>query len=140
GAVTVRQKIVYDVAFDRLSQLRFAIPEGVAPDQLRFFALNRAGAKELLSQVAPSTGRSPAEIRVTLEAPAIGRFEIEVRYALDRATTAPDVRETVLPIPLVQSNDVVFSSTRFSCRDASGRDAVVEGEGWQRQLAPDGSP
>src|SRR5262249_16378643 len=53
---------------------------------------------------------------------------------------SPDARETVLSIPLVQSNDVVFSSTRFSCRDAGGRDAVVEGEGWQRQLAPDGSP
>jgi hypothetical protein len=140
GAVTVRQRIAYDVAYERLSQLRFAIPEGVAPEQLRFFALTRTGAKELLFQIAPSTGRSPAEIQVTLDAPAIGRLEIEVRYARDRATSSPDARETVLSIPLVQSNDVVFSSTRFSCRDAGGRDAFVEGDGWQRQLAPDGSP
>jgi hypothetical protein len=43
-------------------------------------------------------------------------------------------------VPLVQSLDAAFSSTRFSCRDAAGRDALVEGEGWLRQLAPEGEP
>jgi hypothetical protein len=141
NAVTVRQTVVYDVAYERLSQLRFAIPEGVPSEQLRFFSRTPAGPKELPAQVAPATGRSPAEIRVTLAAPVMGRFEVEVGYALPREAPGPDPRETRLPmIPLLQSNDVVYSSTRFSCRDASGRDANVEGEGWARQLDADGRP
>jgi hypothetical protein len=125
------------VAYERISELRFAIPEGVPPEQLRFFSHS---GKELVSQVAPSSGRSPAEIRVTLDAPAIGRLEVEARYALGQEPALTESDETVLSIPLVQSNDVVFSSTRLSCRDAAGRQAVVEGEGWTRQLAPDGLP
>ncbi len=140
NAVTVRQTIVYDVAYERLSQLRFAIPEGVPSEQLRFFSRTPAGPKELPNQVAAATGRSPAEIRVTLAAPVMGRFEIEVGYALPRGVSGPDARETLPSIPLLQSNDVVYSSTRFSCRDASGRDAIVEGEGWTRQLDADGRP
>jgi len=137
SAITVRQRIVYDVAYERIAQLRFAIPEGVPAEQLRFFS---SGGKELTSLVAPSTGQSPAEIRVPLESPAIGRFEIEVRFALDRSPAGPEAADGLISLPLIQSNDVVFSSTRFLCRDAAGRDVVVDGEGWLRQLAPDGLP
>lgn len=137
SAVTVKQRIAFDVAYERIAQLRFAVPDGVPAEQLRFFSQS---GKELSSAVVPKTARSPAEIRVTLEAPAIGRFEVEVRYALAPTRADPDVRETVLSIPLVRSNDVALTATRFSCRDAAGRDVVVEGEGWLRQLAPDGQP
>lgn len=137
SAVTVKQRIAFDVAYERVAQLRFAVPEGVPAEQLRFFS--QAG-KELSSLVVPANGRSPAEIRVTLETPAIGRFEVEVRYALAPPRADPEARETVLSIPLARSNDVSFASTRLSCRDAAGRDVVVEGEGWLRQLAPDGQP
>jgi hypothetical protein len=140
SAVTVRQTVVYDVAYERLSQLRFAIPDGVPAEQLRFFSRSPARPNELAARVAPATGQSPAEIRVTLSVPAIGRFEVEVGYALPRGVAAPDSRETRLLIPLLQSNDVVYSSTRFSCRDASGRDVLVEGDGWARQLDADGLP
>ncbi len=138
SAVTVKQRIFFDVAYDRIAQLRFAVPEHVPPEQLRFFSQN---GKELSAAVISANGRSPAEIRVTLETPAIDRFDVEVRYALaPSARPDPDVRDTILSIPLVRSNDVAFASTRFSCRDAAGRDVVVAGEGWLRQLAPDGLP
>jgi hypothetical protein len=135
SAITVRQRMIFDVAFERIAQLRFAIPERVP--ELRFFS---SSGKELSSLVAPSTGQSPAEIRVPLESPAIGRFEVEVRYALDRPSAGLEPGDTPISLPVVQSNDVVFSSTRFSCRDAAGRDVVVEGDAWLRQLAPDGLP
>ena len=38
------------------------------------------------------------------------------------------------------SNDVVLSETRLTCRDAAGRDIAVEGDRWQRRLSPDGLP
>lgn len=137
NAVTVRQTIVLEVAYERISQLRFAIPAGVPAEQLKFFAIDQ---QELPVTVSPATGRSPPEIRMPLEPPAIGRIEIEVHYALDRTTAQPDLRETIFQIPLVECHDVVFSATRFSCRDAAGRDVAVEGEGWLRQLSPEGLP
>ena len=96
SAVTVRQSIVYDVAYERISQLRFAIPEGLTPGQLRFFAQN---GDELAALSVPASGTAPAEIRVTLESPAIGRFEVEVRYALPGLQQNPPARETGLSIP-----------------------------------------
>src|SRR5260221_6329559 len=37
-AVTVRQTFAFDVAYKRVAQLRFAVPERVPPDQLTFFS------------------------------------------------------------------------------------------------------
>lgn len=140
SAVKVRQRIAYDVAYERIAQLRFAIPEGVPPEQLRFFLAAGKELKELSAGLAPSTGRSPAEIRVTLDAPAIGRFEVEVRFALDRTSPAQASREATLSVPVVQSNDAVYSAMRFSGRDAAGRDVAVGENGWLRQLSADGTP
>jgi hypothetical protein len=137
SAVTVRQTLVFDVAYERIAQLRFAVPDGVPPEQLTFFSQS---GERLPVQVTSSARHAPAEVRVTLESPAIGRFEVEVRYALSRDAGPPDAQQTEISVPLVQSLDAVLSSTRFSCRDAAGRDAFVEGEGWTRQLAPDGEP
>jgi hypothetical protein len=53
SALTVRQSIVYDVAYERIAQLRFAIPEGLPPDQLRFFAQN---GDELPALSVPASG------------------------------------------------------------------------------------
>jgi hypothetical protein len=137
SAVTVRQTIVYDVAYERISQLRFAMPEGLSPGQLRFFAQN---GDELPALQVPASGTAPAEIRVSLESPAIGRFDVEVRYALSGLQLDPGARETGLSIPMVHSNDVVLSEARLTCRDAAGRDISVEGDRWQRRLSPEGLP
>ena len=137
SAVTVRQSIVYEVAYERISQLRFAIPDGLPPDQLRFFAQN---GDELPALPVPASGKAPAEIRVTLESPAIGRFEVEVRFALPGLQPTPEMREMSLSIPVVHSNDVVLSETRLTCHDAAGRDITVEGDRWQRRLSPEGLP
>ncbi|HEY2251360.1 MAG TPA: hypothetical protein VGH74_09880, partial [Planctomycetaceae bacterium] len=143
SAVTVRQSIVYEVAYQRISQLRFAIPERLTAEQLQFFAQN---GDELPALAVPASGKAPAEIRVTLESPAIGRFEIEVRFALPGLQQKPgpwqnpETRETALSIPVVNSNDVVLGETRLTCRDAAGRDIAVEGNLWQRLLSPEGLP
>ncbi len=137
SAVTVRQSIVYDVAYERISQLRFAIPEGLPPEQLRFFSQS---GDEIPALSVPASGAAPAEIRVTLESPAIGRFEVDVRYALPGLRQDPGSRETALSIPVIHSNDVVLSETRLTCRDAAGRDTAVDGDNWQRHLSPVGLP
>lgn len=137
SAVRVRQKFVFDVAYERISQLRFGAPERVPAEQVRFFS--QSGV-ELPAVAAPQSGRAPAELRVNLDSPGIGRFEVEARYALGGLLPAGDSSATELSVPLMQSHDAKLSSTRFSCRDAAGRELVVEGEGWIRQLAPEGSP
>jgi hypothetical protein len=137
SAVTVRQTLLFDVDYERVAQLRFGVPEGVPPEQLTF--LSQTGER-LPTQVITATRNAPAEVRVTLEAPVIGPFEVEVRYALSRDAGLPDSQQTEFSVPLVQSLDGAVSSTRFSCRDAAGRDSLIEGEGWQRQLAADGEP
>jgi hypothetical protein len=137
SAVTVRQSIVYDVAYERISQLRFAIPEGMPSEQLRFFA---PSGDELPVLSVPASGKAPAEMRVTLESPVIGRFEVEVHFALPGMPQLFEGRETSLSIPVIHSNDVVLSEVRLTCRDAAGRDILVEGDRWQRRLSPEGLP
>lgn len=135
GVVTVRQKLQFDVAYERLATLRFAILEGIPAEQLKFVENGR----ELVAGIAPATGKQPAELQVALDGPGIGRFEVEARYAFP-VKADPDAQTTLIAVPLLQSLDALFSSTRFSCRDAAGREALVDEEGWQRQLAADGLP
>jgi len=137
SAVAVRQSIIYDVAYERLAQLRFTVPEGLVPDQIRFF---NAGGQELPQQLIPASDRTPPELRVTLESPAIGRIEVEARFALPRQEQLPDSGQTVISVPVLHSQDVVYSEARFSCRDAAGREPALNSESWTRRLAPDGSP
>ena len=93
SAVTVRQSLLFDVAYERVAQLRFSVPEGVPPEELAFISQN---GERLPAQVIAATRNAPAEVRVTLEQPSIGRFEIEVRYALSRAVGTADAMQTGL--------------------------------------------
>jgi hypothetical protein len=137
SAVAIRQNVTYDVAYERIAQLRFSVPEGIAPEQIRFFT---STGRELPQLVIPTGDRTPPELRVTLETPAIGRFEVEARFALPRQEQLPEAGETIIAIPILHSLDVGYGESRFACRDASGREALVRGEAWTRRLAPDGSP
>ncbi|MBI3866886.1 MAG: hypothetical protein HY290_33820 [Planctomycetia bacterium] len=137
GAVTVRQKMLFDVSYERIAQLRFSVPEGVAPEQLKFFA---SGDRKLPALFVPGSGRAPAEMRVSLDSPVIGRFEIDARYALPGIQPSSGSQTTKVSIPFMQSNDVPFSETRLTCRDAAGREATVDGSGWQLRLAAEGLP
>jgi hypothetical protein len=137
GAVTVRQKFLFDVAYERIAQLRFVAPEGVAPEQLKFFA---GGDRKLPTLVFPGHDRAPAEMRVTLDSPLIGSFEVEARYALPGLPPTAGTHVAKALIPFVESLDARISETRLVCRDAAAREAEVDDPGWQRRLTPDGTP
>jgi hypothetical protein len=137
GAVTVRQKFLFDVSYERIAQLRFSMPEGVAPEQLKVFA---AGDRKLPALYVAGNDRAAAELRVTLDTPLIGRFDMEFRFALPGLPPVAGAQAAKVLIPFVQSLDVGISETRFACRDAAGREATVGEVGWRRRLAPEGAP
>jgi hypothetical protein len=137
GAVTIRQKFLFDVAYERIGQLRFSVPEGVTPEQLKFFLGGDRKLAVLFVDVPDGTGM---EARVTLDAPLIGPFEIEVRYALSGLPPVIGTQPRKLSIPLIRSLHEGTSETRLTARDLAARDVALDEPGWVRSLAADGTP
>ncbi|MBS0266207.1 MAG: hypothetical protein JSS02_30030 [Planctomycetes bacterium] len=136
GVVTTRQKFLFDIAYERVSQLRFSVPEGTSGDQFKFFSGNE---RKLNSVAIPASNGSLAEIRVTLEAPSIGHVEIEAQHTSPESKATAADPTTRLLIPVLKSLDVEISEAQLTIQDSAARDAVVEGSGWHRRLSPDGS-
>ncbi|MFN0056578.1 MAG: hypothetical protein ACKV0T_30900 [Planctomycetales bacterium] len=134
GAIAIRQRLAYDVSYDSLSQVRLELPEGFKADQVQ---VTDDDANRLASRIVPETGGRL--LQVSLDPPRTGSFEIEVRYALPLAGDLSPSAEQSVAIPLAEARDAPGSATRLRWRDPSGRDVLLEGEGWSRSHDVDGS-
>lgn len=136
GELSVRQRIIYDVAYDRLTQLRLKLPPGLPLQEVKLFS-DKGGVA-----IDPTVRRgddTTAELICPLDAPRSGRIEIEARYRLAISQKRVEGVQTV-SIPLLTSLDAPFSGTRFVWQDPAGREATLSGEAWTRQPATDGLP
>lgn len=133
--VTVRERIFYDVTYDRLSQVNLRIGSAIRSDQIKFYS--ESGVE--LTPVWGKAGEGQIrELRLPLEEPHLGRFEIEARYTLTDGLRAVPTGQTC-QVPLIQSADAAFESLRFEWSDTAGRDAIIGDASWTRQPTVDGS-
>lgn len=135
GELSVRQRIIYDVAYGRLSHIRLKLPPALSHDRVQL--LSDKGTP-LAASVRRGEDAS-VEIVSQLDTPRSGRAEIEARYRLIAPQSRGDVAQTV-SIPLLSSLDAPFSNTRFVWQDPAGREAIPAGDSWSRQPASDGLP
>jgi hypothetical protein len=134
GTVAVSQRIAYDVTHGSVAHVRLLLPGGLAPGQ---FKVVDAEGVELSARVEGDASSRTRLVR--LDPPHTGHFELELRYALAAAGLSSSDDEQAGTIPLVVAADAEFSAVESQWRDAAGRDAVVQGEGWERVPGSDGS-
>ncbi|HVW01483.1 MAG TPA: hypothetical protein VHB77_14120 [Planctomycetaceae bacterium] len=128
--IVIDQRILYDVAYERLNHLTLAVPAAIV-DRCTFFS---AGGIELIPTAVGPTAENSRQLRVTLDQPRLGRFEVLARFTLDRAPAMGD-QPSAQSIPFVHSVDAPFSTTRFRFTEGGAVDASVADSIWKKQTA-----
>ena len=148
----ITQHFLYDVSYERLSQIRVSIPSALEADRVRFFTSREV---ELIPEYLPiasgtvATPNLPRQALLKLGEGQLGHFEIQARFSVPFAKDSSLESETEVRIPLIQSADVPFAQTRvalvqpewFEAEPASSETwapQIYRQEAWQ--WLADGSP
>lgn len=124
----VRQHVIYDVAYERLSQIRLMIPATLDPERVQFFSDREADLTPEWMQTKPGTGR---EIVIKLGEARLGQFEVQARYQFP----FPKDSESSIRFPILKSLDEPFSQTRLSMAQSDWFDAEpANPETWRPEL------
>jgi hypothetical protein len=126
--VQVVQRIMCDVAYERLSQLKLKVPGDLPAERVRFFDERDV---ELTPEWAEEPDSPMRLVRLVLPEPKIGRFELQVRFFVRVPDDASTEGDATLAIPIVQSGDEPFSQTRFSLARTDWFEAAAGAEVWQ---------
>ncbi len=127
--VQIVQRMMCDVVYERLTQLKLKVPRELSADRVRFFAEREV---ELTADwTDDATDAQMRLVRLTLPEPKIGRFEIQARFFVRVPDAlATDVEGTVA-LPIVQSGEEPFSQTRFSLARTDWFEAAAEAVAWK---------
>ncbi|MDB5384543.1 MAG: hypothetical protein JWM11_189 [Planctomycetaceae bacterium] len=135
--VKLIQRINYDVAYERLSQLLFLVPEAWG-DRVQF-AVSVEGKETPLVPI--ETGAAEGirkQKRLVLDSPRIGRFDVIVTAKMTLAIP-PGLASKNLEVPLVQTSDSEFASTRIRIHKPKRQRLTVIGDGWTPQTPQGGA-
>lgn len=127
----VRQRLLYDVEYERLSQIRLTIPATLDPERVRFYSVLPDRDVELTpewGQTKPGAGR---QLLLKLGEARLGQFEILARYQI----AFPKDSESSVRFPILTSVDEPFSQTRLSMAQSDWFDAEpANPEIWRPEL------
>ena len=126
--VQVVQRIVCDVAYERMSQLKLKVPGDLPMERVRFFGERDV---ELTPEWAEEPESQQRLVRLALPEPKIGRFEIQARFFVRVPDDASTEGDATLAIPIVQSGEEPFSQTRFSLARTDWFEAAAVAEIWK---------
>lgn len=136
----IEQRISYDVAYERLSQVLLMVPE-----QLLGRASFVMSVDGMQTPLVPISTGGPAEglrrpQRLTLGDRFIGKFDVIVQATLP-VTWPMGAVTTGIDVPLVLSTDTVtqFSSTRIRVHKPKRQRLSVTGDGWTPQAPQNGA-
>ena len=124
----VRQHLIYDVAYERLSQVRMMIPATLDPERVRFYSDRDVELTPEWVQTKAGTGR---QILIKLGEARLGQFEIQARYQIP----FPKDSESSVRFPILTSIDEPFSQTRLTMAQSDWFDAEpANPEIWRPEL------
>lgn len=133
---TVRQTINYTAAWGRLDSVSLLVPSSIS-EKVQFFSESIP-----LTRKTWPDGDQPGWKRVTLtlDRSRIGRFEVQATYDVDEELSAALDRGQILSIPVIQSGDSDFLTTRFQADRPEGIAALISDQEWQLQTDGMGLP
>jgi hypothetical protein len=133
------QRISYDVAYERLPQVLLLVPEKL--EGRVTFNLAVDGQPTNLVPITPiDTGGGEGtrkQKRLALEAPRIGKFDVIIQGTLP-VSWPMGVATSTTEVPLVQSSDAEYTSTRVRVLKPKRQRLTITGEGWTPQAPQSG--
>ncbi len=128
------QHLIYDVSYERLSQIRLLVPPTIDPDRvrLRFFTDRDVPLTPELLQTPAGTGQ---QIQLQLGEAQLGHFEIQARFAIPFGKDSAFDPDALVTLPILTSLDEPFLQTRVALEQSDWFDAEpVSIETWRPQL------
>lgn len=137
----VTQQIDYQVAYARLSTVELMIPEALQNRRVRFRLQASSLEKPILleSNWTEVQVGSLKQASIKLDEDRIGTFRILAEFELP----VPEVlaiASVPVEVPLVQSSNSSFESTRFELTDTEGINADLDNDIWQSELDLENRP
>jgi len=126
------QSLIYDVSYERLSQVRISVPASVDLEHLHFFSSREQG---LTPELLPNGAGGQRQIQLKLGESMLGHFKIEARFSVPFSKESAFDPDVVATLPILGSLDEPFSQTRISLEQSDWFDAEpVSTETWRPQL------
>jgi hypothetical protein len=129
------QRLAFDVAYERLSQIRLTAPRDLPTERFRFFV---DGDVELNAEWTDLPNSTTRQVRLPLPEPKIGRFEIQAQFYIPMPDDTGLDGDATVSIPILQSSDEPFQQTRVVLTRDDWFEASSATEQWKPQpLRPD---
>ena len=140
GKLQVTQQIDYQVEYARIGSVKLMVPRPLQDNQVRFRLQADPDADPIPLEARPGIEvGTQQQADIQLDEDRLGSFRIIADFEL----SAPEIlaiTTVAMPIPLLQSTDAAFRSTRFELTGGGGIDAVLDGETWQSELDTENRP
>lgn len=130
------QRMSYDVAYERVSQVLLWVPE-IWLDRAKFMISTEGKESKRIFTGAPAEGNRK-QVLLVLESPQIGKFDVVVSSSIDFSLPPGTATKTV-DMPLVKAVDTEFTSTRLRIQKPKRQRLNVTGEGWTPQSPQGGA-
>ena len=111
------QHFLYDVSYERLSQIRLTVPAALEAERIRFFTSRET---ELVPEFLPvstsplAAAEGSRQILLKLGEGHLGHFDVQARYSVPFSKDSVFDTETEVTLPLIGSADVAFTQIRVS--------------------------
>ena len=132
--VGVSQRITYEVAFEALNQIRLMVPRAVA-DRIKIQLREPSGNSKPLTPIF--TGLEIDQLRqyrLQFDEPQLGKVEVLIEFEMDRPNESGSDDSSVVNVPIVQSSDADFTSTRVKWKTGERFTATLEDNSWKPEL------
>lgn len=123
------QRISFDVAYERLSQVRLIVPRDLPIERFLF----KDGNDELPAEWSDGPTPSSRQVRLALRDPRIGQFEITARYFLRMADDTGLEGDATIAIPILQCAEDTYQQTRVVLKREDWFEASSATEQWKPQ-------
>ena len=134
GKLLVTQRVDYQVEYARIGSVRLMVPRPLQDLQVAFRLQADDNAEPIPLEARPGIEvGTQQQAEIQLDEDRLGSFRILADFELP----APEVyaiTSVAVPIPLLQSTDAAFSSTRFELTGGGGINAVLDAASWQSEL------
>lgn len=127
--INVRERVQYDVNYERLSEVVLQAGEELRGVRIRVFGPTGV---EIAGALASEEQSGVRRFRVPLDQPRLGRFDIEVAYAIEIVRQGGSEGSKTMTMPLVLPENGTFSSVNVTGRNNSDWQLEPQGESWIR--------
>ena len=132
--VGASQRITYDVAFEALNQVRLMIPRTIM-DRMKIHLREASGNSKQLTPIFTGLEIDQSrQCRLQFEQPQLGKIDVVVEFEMDRPNDSGSDDSAVINVPIVQSSDSDFTSTRIKWKTGEKLTATLEDNSWKPEL------